>query len=77
VRDGEVFDREFANIAVLFSKELQQEFDTITITAECVRTESPLARQVVDEEAMQQGGKGYGFWLAHTAPPFANNGAKC
>jgi hypothetical protein len=52
VRDGEVFDCEFGDVAIPFSEELQQEFDTITITAQRVRAAGPLPGRVVDEEAM-------------------------
>ena len=33
-------------VATFFGEELQQEFDTVAVTAQCVRAESPLARQV-------------------------------
>jgi hypothetical protein len=52
VRNVKVFDSEFGDVASLFGEELQQEFYTVTIAAQCVRTESPLTRQVVDEEPM-------------------------
>jgi hypothetical protein len=52
VRDGELFDCEFGDVAIAFNEELQKEFDTVTITAKRVRAEGPLPGQVVDEEAM-------------------------
>jgi hypothetical protein len=39
-----VFDTEFADIATLFGEELQEEFDTVAVAAQCVRAESPLTR---------------------------------
>jgi hypothetical protein len=45
-----VFDSEFADVATLFGEEPQQKFDTVAVAAECVRAESPLTRQVIDEE---------------------------
>jgi hypothetical protein len=42
IRNVQVFDSEFADVATLFCEELQQEFDTVAVAAQCVRAESPL-----------------------------------
>ena len=45
-RDGQVFDGELGGVAIFAGKELQQEFDTVTVTAERMRAEGSLPGQV-------------------------------